>query len=105
MLHRDPLDHRAVKHCAAMLHRAVVERPAYSVALLQRRAVPARGDTSFYSILHCNYMESVATGLLNKGGTMSGVAGVVGDGAVGEDVWCGEGVAAGGNERLDAMGL
>jgi hypothetical protein len=35
----------------------VVKRPAYS-----------NGDTSFYSILHCNDMESVATSLLNRGG-------------------------------------
>jgi hypothetical protein len=36
-----------------MKHREV-KRPAYS-----------NGDTSFYSILHCNDMESVATCLLN----------------------------------------
>ena len=35
----------------------VVERPAYS-----------NGDTSFYSILHCNDMEFVTTCLLNWGG-------------------------------------
>jgi hypothetical protein len=47
-LHIRPLDQRMTDK--------VVERPAYS-----------NGDTSFYSILHCNYMESIATYLQNWG--------------------------------------
>jgi hypothetical protein len=40
---------------------------------LLRRAASARGDTSFYSILHCNDMESVAACLLTWVGPPSSI--------------------------------